>query len=164
MTDLAKLTEMMLRGRDYTETKEVEVFGESLTLTYRPIDDELYYPLVVYLDQKLGISEDEAIEKVEEALEEADGEAAEIDMSLFDQEFVQVMKLMCRLGIKPDEGDEEQLDEAFGSFDPDRSVLDQLAGRPATFGGYVLEWGMDIMSVTGDLRDAKKFRGGRNRT
>lgn len=160
MKDLATLKEMMLRGRDYRTEHEAEIFGEEITLVLMPVADEDYYPILGALDSKLGLSEDEAMEEIEEALEEADGDAANIDLSQFDAEFIGLLKRLCRYGIDPEgmDGDEEMMDEMFGS----RECPDQE--RPPTFGGYVLEWGFEIMDVTGNLRDAKKFRGGRNRS
>lgn len=157
--DLATLKEMMLRGSEYREEKETEVFGTEMTMVYKPVPDEDYFPILGIIEAKFDLSEEEAKAEIEDALEEADGDAANIDLSSFDREFVGVMKRLCRYGFDPEgmDGDEDMLDEMFGEHEcPDDE-------RPATFGGYVLEWGFDVMDVTGNLRDSKKFRGGRNR-
>ncbi|QCC48084.1 hypothetical protein [Halobellus limi] len=160
MKDLATLKEMMLRGGDFRSEHETEVFGTEMTLVFKPVPDENYFPVLGVLDAKLGLSEDEAMEEIETALDEVDGDAAKVDLSQFDGEFIGLLKRLCRLGIDPEgmDGDEEMLDEMFGA----PACLDEE--RPPTFGGYVLEWGFEIMDVTGNLRDAKQFRGGRNRS
>jgi hypothetical protein len=56
---------------------------------------------------------------------------------------------MVRLGID---------DEAMGG---DEEMVDELLENAV--GGYVLEWAFEVMELTGNLMDAKRFRGGRNR-
>lgn len=147
--DLSLLSELMLRGKNFRQEHDAEVFGGEVTLVFKPVEDEEYIPFLGVLQDKLGLSEDDAKEQIEEALEDADGEAAEVDLSSFDKEFVVMMKTLCRLGIDAEAmgGDDELL----------ASIIDGAVG------GYTLEWGFEIMDLTGNLRDAKRFRSGRNR-
>lgn len=148
--DLRALADAMARGKDYRQDHDTEVFGVPLTLVLRPVPDKEYIPILGYMDETFGLSEEEAKEEIEEALEEADYQAEDVDLSKFDAEFIELMEGVCQLGIDPAamDGDEELLEEIFQN----------------TVGGYALEWGWEIMEVTGTLRDAKRFRGGRNRS
>lgn len=146
--DLSKLAEAMTRGKAYREEYEDEVFGVPITLVLKPVPDEEYYPFLYILDEKFDLSEEEAMAEMEESLEEADYDAMDVDLSGFDTEFIQAMEYLCTLGIDAEkmDGDEELLEEIFTQ----------------TVGGFAVKWAFEIMEVTGNLTDAKKFRGGRN--
>ncbi|RCU47935.1 hypothetical protein DU504_11900 [Haloplanus salinus] len=145
---LRKLTELMMRGSGFREEKEVEVFGGAVTLVFKPIPDRDYIPMMVALEEHLGIEADDAMGDIEEALADAET-TAEVDLSVFDTDFIDLMYEMVRLGIDGEAmgGDEEMVDE----------LLENAVG------GYVLEWAFEVMELTGNLMDAKRFRGGRNR-
>ncbi|UBF22715.1 tail assembly chaperone [Halorubrum tailed virus 27] len=145
---LNTLAEAMTRGKNYREDFDDEVFGVPIRLVLKPVPDEDYYPFLYILDEKFDLTEEEAMGEMEEALEEADHEAMEVDLSAFDTEFIQAMEYLCTLGIDAEamDGDPEMLDTIFSE----------------TVGGYAIKWAFEIMEVTGTLADAKKFRGGRN--
>lgn len=145
---LAQLKELMLRGRNYREETVVEIFGGHVTLVYKPIPDEIYIPLLTRMQEKAGMDEDEAKELIEEKLDEADGEAADIDLDGVDEEFMELMKAVVHQGIAVEEMDGDLAD-----------LEDALADA---VGGYYLEWAFDIMELTGNLTDAEQFRSGRN--
>ena len=146
--DLSTLAEAMTRGKSYREDYDDEVFGVPIRLVLKPVPDEDYYPFLYLLDEKFDLTEEEAMDEMEERLEEAEYDAMDVDLSGFDTEFIQAMEYLCTLGIDAEamDGDEELLGEIF-----DRTV-----------GGYAVKWAFEIMEVTGTLSDAKKFRGGRN--
>jgi hypothetical protein len=110
-----------------------------------------------------GMDEDELKDELEAAIEEAVEEddapdEERISLSTFrDPEMMEILKELCYRGIDAQamDGDDEML-----------SVL--IDGNPeegvsGVVGGYLMEWGFKIMEISGNLMDAKEFRGGRNR-
>jgi hypothetical protein len=145
---LRKLTELMMRGSGFREEKEVEVFGGSVTLVFKPIPDRDYIPMMVALEEHIGIEADDAMGDIEEALAEVE-DTADVDLSVFDADFIDLMYEMVRLGIDAE------------AMDGDEAMVEALLANAV--GGYVLEWAFEVMELTGNLMDAKRFRGGRNR-
>ena len=145
--DLGTLTEMMAKGRKYREEFELEMFGVPVILQLRPIPDEEYIPIQLYMKEVLGMDEDEALDALDELRELDEGNVARVSNLDIEKpkEFAAVLNKVARLGIdaKAMDGSEEQLDELF-----DGAV-----------GGYTLEIAYKVIEVTGTLRDAKKFRG-----
>lgn len=147
---LALLDELMMRGKNYREEQEFDVFGGTVTMVFKPIPDEDYLPLVGVMAEKFGMDEDEAREEIEGALEAADGDAAQMDMAGFDAEFVSLMGDICLLAIDYDAMD--------GSAETLHKIIRGNAEEMPAVGGYTLEWGMHAMDLTGNLADAEKFR------
>lgn len=145
---LRKLTELMMRGSGFREEKEVEVFGGTVTLVFKPIPDRDYIPMMVALEEHIGIEADDAMGDIEEALAEVE-DTADVDLSVFDADFIDLMYEMVHLGIDAE------------AMDGDEAMVQALLTNAV--GGYVLEWAFEVMELTGNLMDAKRFRGGRNR-
>lgn len=154
----ATLKEMAIRGSNYREDYEFELYGEDVTAIIRPLVDDEFLPIAAFLKSRLDEEDldteeavDEAVDKVEEAAEESEGE--DIDVSMLDEEFVAAMQEAARLGLHGDydeDGNEREYD------DEERdNVIDSLMG------GYSVELGSRILEISGSVRDAEKFRGGR---
>jgi hypothetical protein len=146
---LSYLKTLMLRGREYREEKVYEVFGGHITLVLRPIPDMDYTPLMTAMEEKIGLDEDAAKAEMNERLEDANGDPMDVDLSGIDRDFMEVMATVVRLGVDAEAMDGELVDLV--------DALDDAVG------GYLLTWAFDIMELTGDITDAKRFRSGRNR-
>jgi hypothetical protein len=98
------------------------------------------------------MDEDEAVEMVEEAKEEAeDGES--IDITKMDTEFVIAMQKAAIHGLRgsyTEEGEYVSISE-----EEARSMVESMVG------GYSVELGGRVLEISGDVRDATKFRGTR---
>ncbi|OYR54911.1 hypothetical protein [Halorubrum halodurans] len=149
-----KLYDMCVRGRDYREDYDLEMMGEEVIASLAPLADEHFLPISAFLKEHIGIDEEEAVEAVEEAKEQAeeDGEDS-IDISKMDEEFVITLQRAAILGIKgsyDEDGDLVEYDE-----DDARKMVKMMVG------GYSVELGGKVLEISGDVRDATKFRGSR---
>ena len=146
--------DMCVRGRDYREDYDFEMMGEDVTASLAPLADEKFLPIAAFLKEHLGMDEEEAVEAVEDAKEEAE-EAGEdsIDISKMDTEFVVTLQRAAIHGIKGSYDDEGNLIE----HDEDEAcrMVKMLVG------GYSVELGGKVLEISGDVRDATKFRGSR---
>lgn len=147
--DLSTLREMMAKGKNYREEFELEMFGEPVVLVMKPIPDDEYTPIQATMQVALGLTDEEAMEKIEQAREEDDEGRARLDNIEVDDPdlFGEVLKRVALASIDPEAmgGTRDDLEEMF-----DGAV-----------GGYTPEIAYKGMEVTGNLRDAKRFRGGR---
>lgn len=154
------MTEMAIRGKNYREDYDYELYGEPVTAILRPLVDDEFLPIAAFLAEHLDMDEDaeeeeavsEAIDKVEEAKEDEEAEQP-IDVSKLDDEFVAIMQEAAILGIEGErgpDGDEIELDE--------EEVENFVTGL---MGGYSVELGGKVLELSGDVRDADKFRGTR---
>ena len=83
----SKLYEMCVRGHKYREDYEFKMLGEDVVASLAPLKDEKFLPVAAFLKEHLGMDEEEAVEAVEEAKEEADAEGEDtIDISRMDGE------------------------------------------------------------------------------
>ncbi|WP_264822310.1 hypothetical protein [Halocatena marina] len=153
MSDKPKgtLYEMCVRGDDYREEYEFEMFGEEITALMKPIKDKKFLPLTAYLKEHLDIDEEEAVEKVEEAKEESDGET--IDISKMDEDFVTSIQNAAVYGIAGSVEDDGEIIEY--TEDEARKMVDKMIG------GYSVELGGKALEISGNVRDVKKFPGSR---
>jgi hypothetical protein len=154
----ATLKEMAIRGSDYREDYEFELYGEDVVAIIRPLVDDEFLPIAAFLKSRLDEEDldteeavDEAVEQVEEAAEETEGD--DIDVSMLDEEFVAAMQEAARLGL-------------YGDYDEDgeereytNEEREQIVG--SLMGGYSVELGARVLEISGSVRDAEKFRGGR---
>jgi len=153
MTDRpqSNLMEMCIRGRDYREDYDFEMFGEEIAVQLAPLPDEKFLPVAGFLKEHLDMDEEEAIEQVEDAKEEvSDGS---IDITKMDAEFVVAMQKAAIHGIR-------------GSYDDEGNVIehDEEEARQMVemmVGGYSVEIGGKVLEISGDVRDATSFRGTR---
>jgi hypothetical protein len=156
----SKLHEMVVRGTNFKEDFELELYGEEVTVILQPLVDDEFLPIAAYLSEHLDFDEEvdgdeavsESIEKIEEA-KEAAPEEENIDMSKLDEEFVAVMQEAAKYGIwggYDDDGEPVEHDEEEIEF-----IVENLMG------GTSVELGGRVLEISGDVRDAEKFRGGR---
>ncbi|QSG06405.1 hypothetical protein HSR121_2073 [Halapricum desulfuricans] len=146
--------DMCIRGRDYREDYDFEMMGEDVTASLAPLADEHFLPIAAFLREHLGMDEEEAVEAVEEAKEEAEEEGEEsIDITKMDTEFVFTMQRAAIKGLK-------------GSYDGEGEYVEHTEEEAETMvkmmvGGYSVEIGGKVLEISGDVRDATKFRGSR---
>lgn len=140
----SKLYEMTVKGRNYRETETVQYFGEEVDVVLRPLVDDEFLPITAAMQDMMGIDEEEALEQIEEAKDEAEGQEELMDMSHLDEEFVHLMQTAARLGICGDDMGHTQ-DEV------DFMVDNMVGGLSVEIGGLVLD-------VSGDVEEAEKFR------
>lgn len=149
-----KLYEMCVRGDDYTEDHEFEMYGEDVTAIISPIVDEDFLPIASFLQDHLDMDEDEAVERVEDAKEEAEERDEDsVDISKMDKEFVRAMQNAAKLAIVgsyDDDGNEVEYDE---------NEAEEMVSMMR--GGYSVEIGGKALEISGNVRDAKKFPGAR---
>lgn len=148
------LYEMCVRGRDYREDYPFEMMGNEVTAQIAPLPDKKFLPIASFLKEHLDMDEEDAVEQIEEAKEEA-AEAGEdtIDISKMDEEFVGIMQRAGIAGLK-------------GSYDPDGELVTHTEAEAEEMiemmvGGYSVEIGGKILELSGDVRDVEKFPGSR---
>ncbi len=138
----SKLYEMVVRGKNYRETYELDMFGEEVEVILRPLPDKIFIPITGKLQSKFDMDEEEAIEAIEESKE--DGEDDYVDVSDFDDEFVELMAEAAKAGI---------VAEDMGHTDDEVEwMVDNMVG------GFSLEIGGAVLELSGDIIDAEKFR------
>lgn len=153
----SKLYEMVVRGTDFEDEYEFEMYGEPVTAIIKPLVDDEFLPIAAFLKSHLDVDDDfeeeevvsEAIDKVEE---EKEGDGA-VDVSQFDEEFVAALQKAAEYGIH-------------GSYDEDGERVEHTDEEvefmvSEMMGGYSVEIGSRVLEISGDVRDAEKFRGGR---
>lgn len=137
-----------MRGKNYRETEQLEMFGEEVEIILRPLVDAEFLPISALLQQKFDMDEDDAVDAIEDAKEDAEERGEDyIDVSQFDDDFVKLMQKAAKLGIAED-------DMGHTQEEIDMMVHNMVGGFSVEIGGMVLE-------TSGDIRDAEKFRGGR---
>ncbi len=144
----SKLYDMVVRGKNFRETLDFDMFGEEVEVVLRPLVDAEFLPITALMQELLDIDEEEAVEQIREAKEEAEeehGEGAPIDISKFDEDFVTLMQKAAKLGIDGD------------SMGHTQEEVDWMVENMV--GGYSLELGGEVLDLSGDIRDAERFRG-----
>lgn len=147
----SKLYEMCVRGHEYRDDYDFEMLGESVTASLGPLKDEQFLPIAGFLKEHLGMDEEDAVDTVEEAKEEADGDS--IDISNMDEAFVAAMQRAAIGGLK-------------GSYSEDGELVDHDEDEATKMvemmvGGYSVELGGKVLELSGDVRDVEKFPGSR---
>ncbi|MFC6717886.1 hypothetical protein ACFQHN_09910 [Natrialbaceae archaeon GCM10025896] len=138
---------MVVRGKDYRHTHEFEMFGETVEVVLRPLVDAEFLPITALMQELLNIDEEEAVEQIREAKEDAEaegGEGAPIDVSQFDEDFVKLMQKAAKLGV-----DGESMGHSQEEVD---WMVDNMVG------GYSVELGGEVLDLAGNIRDAERFR------
>lgn len=148
------LYEMCVRGRDYREDYPFEMMGNEVTAQIAPLPDKKFLPIASFLKEHLDMDEEDAVEQIEEAKEQAE-EAGDdtIDITKMDEEFVAIMQKAGAAGLK-------------GSYNPegelvthDHDEAEEMIGMMV--GGYSVEIGGKILELSGDVRDVEQFPGSR---
>lgn len=155
-----ELKEMAVRGEDFRDHYEFEMYGEPVVAVLKPLVDEEYLPLAGALADHLDVDEEE-IDKEEltkeakEEVEEARTEDGSIDMAQLDDEFVAIMQKAAVWGLQ---GSLVGEDEEFVEYE-DEEERASIIGK--MMGGYSVEIGSEVLEMSGDVRDATRFRGSR---
>lgn len=156
----SRLMEMVIRGTNFKDDYDFELYGEDVTAIMKPLVDDEFLPIAAMLAEKFDMEDEEldkaeavseAVDKVEEAKDE-DADAP-IDISQLDEEFVALMQEAARLGLYggyDNDGNEVEFDD---------DEIDYMISE--MMGGYSVELGSQVLEISGDVRDADKFRGGR---
>lgn len=148
------LMEMAVLGDEYRENEELEIYGEEVTVRLKPLDDKKFLPILSFIADHFDIdmSEDDDFdseEAVQENLDEV-SEEDELDVSKFDEEFIDTMQLAAVLGV--DGAYDEDGNFVKHSKEDNKKLVKKLMG------GESLKLGREVLSVTGDARDAEAFR------
>lgn len=150
----SKLYEMCVRGHEYRESYDFEMFGEEVTASLAPAKDKKFLPIAAFLKEHLDMDEEDAVDTVEEAKERAEERGDDtIDISAMDKEFVGAMQRAAAVGLK-------------GSYSEDGDLIthtedeaEKMVGMMV--GGYSVELGGKVLELSGDVRDVEKFPGSR---
>lgn len=149
-TNISRLREMAVRGREYSELNEYETFGETVELSLSSLEDEVLIPVAAVLEDKFQMDVDTASEEIEDS-RDAGGD---IDPAQMDAELVRLMAKVAVHGVNTDEGDAEGEDEdglkqIFGIAEEDNIGLR---------GGMTLEVAQDVLNISSDEEAAESFR------
>ena len=138
---IPKFKRMVLRGTQYREEYEFEMFEDSMTLLLKPLSDDQY---TVLLEQ---MEEDVDDEKFRALMEQADGKDPEDIENEFDTGFLTAMRTAAKLGIDPEHVGLTQAEVA--------ELVDQMVG------GHSIKIGREVMEMTSNVSKAKEFPGAR---
>ena len=144
-TNISRLREMAVRGKNYREAMEFEYYDETLELVVRPLTDAEFLPIAAFLEDRLDLDPEEAREQIED--EREDNDDSGIDPSNFDKEFVEIMQEAAVMGIDATEGAAEGEDE-----DGLREIVKMLQG------GATLIIAEKVLEISSDAEAAESFR------
>lgn len=153
----SELYEMVVRGTNFRDDFEFELYGEEVTAILRPLVDDEFLPVAALISEKLDLDvedNDEAVSEAIDKVEESKDEAGEIDITQLDDEFVAIMQSAAIDGLHGSYQDGEAVEHS--EEEKEFIVSNMMGGASVELGGRVLE-------ISGDVRDAEKFRGGRGR-
>lgn len=135
---ISKFRELALRGANYREHKEFDLYGDTLEIPLKPLIDDDYYGLLFSID----VDEDQ----VEEAMENAeDPETGEVDPNDLDADMVTMIQEAACMGI-----DHEAMGETEEGV---REIVTQIL-----VGGKSLEIGSEVIELSDAMGEAEKFR------
>lgn len=158
-----RLKEMAIRGSDFRDTYEFELYGEPVIAVLQPLVDDEFLPIAAALADHFDVEDEdidaeeavgEAVDRVDEA-EGADEDEDSVDISKMDERFVDIMQGAAILGLVGDEGPDGEVDEY--TEEEKKEIIESMMG------GYSVELGSQVLEISGDVRDAEKFRGARGR-
>lgn len=144
----ATLVEMAEQGKEYREDYTFELYGQEVEVVLKPLTDEIFLPLMAELAESLGV--DEEMLRKGEVDDELDAEIDEVDPSQMDEDFIKTMQKAAVKGLHGQydaEGSVEVLDT-----EEKAEIVSSLVG------GASVELGSKVMDVSGNIRDAEKFR------
>lgn len=144
-TNISRLREMAVRGKNYRETMEFEYYDETLELVVRPLTDAEFLPIAAFLEDRLDLDPEEAREQIED--EREDNDDSGIDPSNFNKEFVEIMQEAAVMGIDATDGAAEGEDE-----DGLREIVKMLQG------GATLIIAEKVLEISSDAEAAESFR------
>ena len=138
---IPKFKRMVLRGTDYREEYQFEIFDDSMTIEIMPLSDDQYTTLLEQMEEDI----DDA--KFQRIMAEADGKSPEEAEEEFDVGFVKAMQTAAKLGIDPESVGLEQPEVA--------SLVEKMVG------GQSIQIGREVMEITSNVSKAKEFPGAR---
>jgi hypothetical protein len=147
--DNSRFRQIAIKGDRYREENDYPYFGETLTLSLKPVKEGDLLPLQTLLMEKLGMDLDDADEKIDNA-----------KPSDLDAEFVRIMQEIAVFGIDRFNADAKGMSE-----DDVREVLDvgveedEDGDVVGLVGGLSLEIAQDVIGISQDTEGAEKFRG-----
>lgn len=158
MAEHGRAREMAKRGRKYREDVELELYGEEVRLQIKPLVDDDFLPIMGFIMRHFDVDEEEirggkTVERAQEEIEDARDEEGNIDPRRLDGDFVAKMQEAAILGLTADydnDGNRVPFDE-----EQAREFVEGLHG------GYSMEIANEILELSGNIREAEKFRGGR---
>jgi len=138
---IPKFKRMVLRGTDYREEYNFEIFDDSMKILIRPLSDDQYTTLLEQMEEDI----DDA--KFQRIMAEADGKSEDEVEEEFDIGFVKAMQTAAKLGIDPESVDLKQAEVA--------TLVDKMVG------GQSIQIGREVMEITSNVSKAKEFPGAR---
>ena len=151
-TNISRLREMAVYGKEYRDTNTYDYFGGVLELVLGPLEDKHLIPIAGTLQAEFGMEVDEASEEIEESRDEA----GDIDPSKLDRNFVRLMAEAALHGIDTDEGDAEG--ETKDGLREILGIADEEGDNIGLRGGLTLEISQDVLDLSDDEESAEKFR------
>lgn len=133
--------QLILKGEDYREDYDFEMFGETVPIELKPLSDEQYSLLLEQMEEEVDD------EKFQRLMQEADGKDGEEMEEEFDAGFITAMRTAAKLGIDPESVGETQEGVA--------QLVDKMVG------GQSLMIGQEVMEITSNVAAAKEFPGTR---
>lgn len=152
----SKLHEMVMLGKDYREDYDFELYGEEVTVVLRTLPDIEFLPILAVIADHMGLEdeieemEEEVVDEALDEIDEARDEEGTVDISKLDKKFVATMQEAAKLGLEGTyDHDGEKID--LGEDEAEEMVEDLR-------GGYSVELGGEVLDISGNVRDAEKFR------
>jgi hypothetical protein len=143
-TNISRLREMAIRGKNYREEMDFEYYGETITLYIKALTDVQFLPIAAFLEDRLDLDPEEAREQIEE---ERGDDTGGLDPANFDEDFVEIMQEAAVMGIDSEKGDAEGEDE-----DGLREIVKMLQG------GSTLLIAETVLEISSDAESAESFR------
>ncbi len=152
-TNIPRLKELAIRGKEYREQNEYTYIGEELELSLGPIEDKHLIPIAGILESRFGMDDvDEAAEEIEESRDEE----GNVDPSKLDEDFVRLMAKVAFHAVDTEAADADGL-----SDDDLKAVLgisDDESENIGLVNGLTLEISQDALDISSDEDSAEKFR------
>lgn len=151
------LHEMAALGTEYRERVEMDLYGEEVVVYLKPMDDEKFLPMLSWFAEHFDYDDEEmeeyaagdAIDEVED-VEDVD----EINVEEMDGEFVQKMREAAAYGLAGTEDHEGN----YVNLEGEENKEERIMLIKSLIGGQSVKLGSLALKVTGDARDADKFR------
>lgn len=141
------LTEMAQKGTEYRQDEEIEIYGETVEIVVKPLDDDKFLPLMAEMAEALDVDQESLAEGPKDEIEEEFGD--EIEVSQMNEDFIDVMQKAAVAGLHGQYVGDDEVEV----LDTERKaeVVSSLKG------GASMELGLLVMDVSGNMEDAEKF-------
>lgn len=150
---------MAKRGRKYREDRELELYGEDTRVQIKPLVDGEFLPLMGFIMRHFDVDPEEirgenSSEVAKEKIDEARDEDGDVDPRKLDTEFVERMQDDAAIKGLTADYDEDGNRHPFSDEEAEEFVK-------GLHGGQSIELAYEVLELSGDIREAEKFRGGR---